>query len=216
MNHCSMKWMLLPLATLATLVLVSCHNSSTDSPPNLSAKPSTKATLNLPKVISRNKSFSFDTIKKESNYLVLGDSTELPGAENLLVALKFKPYIYFRDLPATLLNAVSRAPIQYSSNLLACQYRTVITGIYNKEGLNFGGHYCFAYWGCGATCQASVLIDLKTGIVYDGVDAGRGYSFRKTSRLLIANPPDSSDFYIAVAPRIYAWNETKKKFEQRE
>lgn len=84
--------------------------------------------------------------------------------------------------------------------------------------MNFGGHYCFVEWGCGSPCQTSALVDLKTGVVYDGVDAALGYEFRKDSRMLIVNPPDSTGFYLNCPycePLIYVWNEKSKKFEQR-
>src|ERR1700744_3199878 len=35
-----------------------------------------------------------------------------------------------------------------------------------KEPANFAGHYRFTFWGCGASCSASAIIDLETGDVY--------------------------------------------------
>jgi hypothetical protein len=151
--------------------------------------------------------------------VVLGDTNERLTVENVRVEVKFKPYITFEDVPAKLELSITPAAIRYSSHKWARQYRTVITKAYTGKGLNFGGHYCFAYWGCGSNCQISVLVDRRTGIVYEGPDSGNGYIFRKGSRLLIADPPDSAGFYSRHnrgEPRVYVWNETRKKLEQRQ
>ena len=52
------------------------------------------------------------------------------------------------------------APLKLKGNKLAEQFRTTIRDTYysKKEmvewhgatGLNFAGHYCFVYWGCGS------------------------------------------------------------------
>lgn len=151
------------------------------------------------------------------NYIILGDTTKSVKDAINYVALRFKPRVTYNDFKVDTLKFTSKAPIQYSSNRLARQFKTVITETYQQEGLNFGGHYCFVKWGCGSPCQMSAVVDLRTGIVYDGVDASVGYEFKKDSRLLIVNPPDSSGFYFDCAycePIVYVWNEEKKSFEQ--
>jgi hypothetical protein len=35
------------------------------------------------------------------------------------------------------------------------------------NGVNFAGHYVVAEWGCGTGCREFVIVDVKTGIVYD-------------------------------------------------
>ncbi len=84
--------------------------------------------------------------------------------------------------------------------------------------MNFGGHYVFVEWGCGSPCKSSALVDVNTGIVYDGVPGSYGYDFNKNSRMIIVNPPDSDGFYLNCAgcePEVYTWNEANKKFIQR-
>jgi hypothetical protein len=217
-----------PLALFSELVLglPACQDSSNNTRTPPTAKPGESAT---PETATPSKArrfyldsggqpFYVDTIDKNERYVLLGDSSKRLAAENVLVMLKFKPYITFNDVPAKLESLTTRAAIRYSSHMWARQYRTVITEAYDKEGLNFGGHCCFAYWGCGSNCQSSVLVDLLTGIVYEGPDSGNGYIFRKDSRLLIADPPDSAGFYSMNnrgEPRVYVWNERQKVFEQR-
>jgi hypothetical protein len=63
-----------------------------------------------------------------------------------------------------------------------------------RTGPNFAGHFTLAKWGCGSPCLAFVIINAKTGTVYDpgfsvacanenGMDASVDYKL--TSRLLI-------------------------------
>ena len=46
------------------------------------------------------------------------------------------------------------------------KYRTTIRDAAAK-GVNFAGHYAVARWGCGTGCHEFVIVDLKTGVVYD-------------------------------------------------
>jgi hypothetical protein len=67
------------------------------------------------------------------------------------------------------------------------------------NGPNFAGHFTVAKWGCGSPCLAFVIIDAKSGSVYDpdydpgfsvgcadanGIDAS--IDFKLTSRLIVA------------------------------
>lgn len=83
-----------------------------------------------------------------------------------------------------------------------------------EDGVNFAGHFCFAYWGCGSNCKMGAVIDMKTGIVYNGINASSGYRFKKDSKILVVNPPDSFGWYnqniIYDIPEEYMW--TGKEF----
>lgn len=76
---------------------------------------------------------------------------------------------------------------------------------------NFAGHYTVVFWGCGTACAAFVIVDDRTGEVYEppelarGVDLGvGGPSFHIDSRLLVlANCPD---------PQVYGLNNCMRKF----
>ena len=145
--------------------LPACQDSGNDSHTLLtpkrseSARPGTAATTSRARRFYRDSEgepYYLDTIDKNESYVVLGDSNKRLTAENVRVMLKFKPYITFDDVPAKLELLATRAAIQYSSHRWARQYRTVITEAYKEKGLNFGGHYCFAYLGCGSDCQISV------------------------------------------------------------
>lgn len=196
------------------VVIFSCSKATKNS-----TNSTTQSDTLKPKVSNNSdNSYKMDTILKDDNVIILGDTSKHVANAISYVAIRFKPYIRFSDFKVDTLKNAKKAPIQYSSNPTARQFRTVITFIYRNEGLNFAGHYCFVQWGCGSPCQESALVDLNTGIVYDGVGASLGYDYREDSRMLIVNPPDSTGFYLNCPycePFIYVWNDKTKKFEER-
>jgi len=116
-----------------------------------------------------------------------------------------------------------RKPLVIKGNALVELYRTVITDTYyaknnqpawHPTGLNFGGHYCFIYWGCGSPCQSSAVVDFKTGIVYPGVDASYGYKFKRNSRLIVVNP-NGEQISSTYKTEYWVWNEKTKRFDRR-
>lgn len=56
-----------------------------------------------------------------------------------------------------------------------------------KDGINFAGHYTLIYWGCGTACQYGVIVDRKTGIIYDGYTSSLGPEFKKESSYILFN-----------------------------
>jgi hypothetical protein len=70
----------------------------------------------------------------------------------------------FKDYAASVYYGKAHAPILVTS--LDRSYRTRIRAAAAK-GPNFAGHYALARWGCGSGCHEFVIIDLKTGAVYD-------------------------------------------------
>lgn len=56
-----------------------------------------------------------------------------------------------------------------------------------EEGINFAGHYTLIYWGCGTACQSGVIVDRKTGKIYDGFVTSLGSEFQKDSKMIIMN-----------------------------
>lgn len=205
-----------PLFLAIYIFLASCGYKHRD---NVSSKDMgvVVADTTAQKRLVKSNSSDEDTLFKDSNAYILGSKSAHGEDAISYVGIRFKPYIRFSDFPAKITNNQIKAPIQSSSNPLAKEYRTAISTAYGR-GVNFGGHYTFVEWGCGTECQFSVLVDVNTGIVYDGTDGSLGYEFRKNSRMIIVNPPDSTGFYENCGycvPLIYIWNEKNKKFEQR-
>jgi hypothetical protein len=134
------------------------------------------------------------------------------------VDVKFEPYITFDDFPQDSVNDYTKASLNWDSNRLAYNFRTRIKNGYSSGFANFGGFYTLTYWGCGSPCQAGVLIDRRTGDIYDLPPAALGYDFRAGSRMLIVNKPDSLGFYadcIYCKPEIHIWDEELKLFTQK-
>jgi len=195
------------LFLFSILVFCSCSHTHSKIAPPYSTK---KVTVDTPNT---------DTIFKDKRVIVIGSKLDRGEDAVNYVAVKFKPYIRFSDFRATVEDTQKKAPIQFYSNPLAREYRTRIRETYSDQGTNFGGHYCLVDWGYGSNAGYCVLIDTNTGVVYNGVENSEGYDFRKNSRMLIVNPPDSTGFYLANVdydePLIYLWNEKRKRFEQR-
>ena len=129
----------------------------------------------------------------------------------------------FSKYPVSLYRG-TKAKLILKSNPLGYMFKTMISDTYYSKsymkswhesaGLNFGGHYCFAYWGCGSPCQAAVVVDIKTGIIYDAPAASYGYDFKPTSRLVIVNPGDLHTGCAGCTTEYWLWNDQLKKFMQ--
>jgi hypothetical protein len=109
-----------------------------------------------------------------------------------------------------------RAKVIIKGNPLAENYRTTIREGYKATGLNFAGHYCLVYWGCGSDCQHAAIVDLKTGIVYDGPTAANLFDYERWSRLVVVNRLEFvGDKTCAFCkPEFWVWNERLKKFNR--
>jgi hypothetical protein len=57
-----------------------------------------------------------------------------------------------------------------------------------RRGPNFAGHLRVVEWSCGASCQSWMIVDARTGRIYDSPEPGVfGLDFQLTSRLLVVN-----------------------------
>jgi hypothetical protein len=161
---------------------------------------------------------TIDLIQETENLKLYGDTTIDKGTISY-ASLKFEPYIGFDDFKVTKVDNKKYAELVLKSNKDANNFRTRIREGYSADTANFAGHYTFVYWGCGSPCQSSLLIDRKTGKIYDSPGASLGYDFRVDSKMLIVNPPDSSGFYddcFYCKPIIYVFDEQTKTFNERQ
>jgi len=155
-------------------------------------------------------------ILSSDNIKIIGDTT-IEKEKIYLTSIKFEPYISFEDFEVSKTEKV-KADLNLSPNTEAYRFRTRIREAYKADTVNFAGHYTFAWWGCGSPCQSAVLIDRRTGQIYDAPSAALGYDFRPNSRMLIVNKPDSLGFYddcIYCKPVIYVLDEGTKEFIER-
>jgi hypothetical protein len=88
------------------------------------------------------------------------------------------------------------------------------------DSVNFAGHFTIVFRGCGAMCSNIYIVDRHTGRIFSDLpvnNEGRwGFSFRKDSKLLIANSElienDTLSRYSKVwqiAPELYEWTGKK-------
>ena len=86
-------------------------------------------------------------------------------------------------------------------------YRTQV-----RKGPNFAGHFTIAKWGCGAPCVKFVIIDVRSGTIYDpGLTVGcsdknggdASVQFKLTSRLIVTTGFSEK---FGCGTDFYEWN----------
>lgn len=150
------------------------------------------------------KSVSSDTVYKDTKTIIIKNKssfdTLLKFTSNLNDSLYF---VKFQKV-------TPKEKLDFSRFKYGQQFITRTKDGVIEKGLNFAGHYSFVYWGCGSPCKLSAVVDLRTGIVYNGVISEIGYLCSPNSRVLVVNPPDSTGWYnknIAWAiPRQFVWD----------
>jgi len=114
-----------------------------------------------------------------------------------------------------------KAPLDWSDYPEAKDFRTRITEAYERDEVDFGGHYILSTFGCGTSCIMGFMIDVRDGKIYD-LPLGEENSClfaedrlvcRPNSRLFIASICRKSNEDTAVFYKSYLWNEDKKTFE---
>ncbi|UPT68330.1 MAG: hypothetical protein M0D57_06750 [Sphingobacteriales bacterium JAD_PAG50586_3] len=199
------------------LILMGCNNEPSQLPQLNTDSVAVKQPV---KNTAIEKIATADTMDLQyGSVLLIGDKR----VENYLNSplLKFEPYVGFNTFKTKNIYKGPKAKINYKSNKIAREYKTMITQSYigADDGANFAGHYIVASWGCGMPCQQCALVDMLDGKVYEGPFAEQGFEFVRESRLLIVNPPPDSTGYIELycnwcKPRMYVWDEEKKHFEE--
>jgi hypothetical protein len=200
------------LPAFVCLLLLACNNPK----PTLPVK-----TVTVKKSIdtSNVKITTTDTLDfLNGSVLLIGDKRIGKYLDNAQV--KFEPYVGFNTFKAREIYKGPKAKINYNSNKIAREYRTMVTqGYASGNEPDFAGYYKIARWSCGMPCQKFVLIDMRDGKVYEGPYTENSFNAIAESRLCIVNPPPDSTGYIELycvwcKPRMYVWNEEGKYFEE--
>lgn len=113
-----------------------------------------------------------------------------------------------------------KADIDFKSNPIAEDHRTVITEKYTELEVNFASNYIITTWGCGSGCVTGVMVDIRDGIVYnmpedkDWGGNGTYIESKKESQILItvavAQSPTGE---IEERRKSWEWNEELKEFK---
>ena len=189
-----MKTFIKTIIISTTTFLLSCnHDTPTSTTADLTSKKEIK---------------DGDTLSKTADTIIVKD-----GQSNDTL-VKYKP-LAFKDYAVKTEEIKLGKKLDFSNYEYKKMYITATTNDVKENGVNFSGHYSFSYWGCGSPCKLSAVVDLKTGKVYNGLPSGVGYSFKKDSRLMVVNPPDSTNWYDITVPYAipeeYEWTGTEFK-----
>ncbi len=94
----------------------------------------------------------------------------------------------FEDHPASAhYDGKAHAPILATA--LDRKYRTMIRTAASQEA-NFADHFSVVHWGLGTGVTGFVIVDLKTGIVYDPPFEGVGLDLRRKGSVPWVPPPE--------------------------
>jgi hypothetical protein len=114
----------------------------------------------------------------------------------------------FQEYPATVFRGAPARPKLETP--LAREHATIIRRGAIR-GVNFAGHYRIIDWGCGTSCGVYVIVDERTGRVFEPPEISNGVD------LGVAGPdfrPDSSLFVLANCPepKVYGLKNCQRKF----
>ncbi|MGC4128939.1 MAG: hypothetical protein QM564_05125 [Bergeyella sp.] len=148
------------------------------------------------------------------------NKTEQKPKSKYLEREKFVTKYKFEDFPVNKIEEKNpKLKINTNVSSYTKMYRTMIKQSFEKNETNFAGKYIIDYWGCGSPCATGIAINGKNGKLIEIPSASAGYDspykFRKDSRLLIINPPDSLGYYISGGvydPELYYLDTLKSKF----
>ena len=135
-----------------TILIVSCNeNEKSETTKNQQFKA--QDSLNeLSKPGQKN-----DLIQESENLKLYGDTT-IDKDKISYASIKFEPFIGFEDFKVSKVDDKKYAELDLKSNEMASSYRTRLREGYKADTANFAGHYTFVSFGCGTTCEASLVI----------------------------------------------------------
>jgi hypothetical protein len=122
----------------------------------------------------------------------------------------------FEDYSSTRAFAGRPAPVVFASARYGRTYRTRLRDG-AQGGPNFAGAFTVITWGCGSSCQVSVVVNARTGMLsQQTLRTTNGVEFRRDSRLLIADyvhigDPPLDRCAACGVPAAYEW--TGARFE---
>ena len=114
----------------------------------------------------------------------------------------------FQKYPAAIFHG--KAALPKAEIPLAREHISIIRAAVAR-GPNFAGHYTVVDWGCGTSCGVYVIVDARTGKIYEPPEISRGVE------LGVAGPefrPDSTLMVIASCPppEVYGLKNCERKF----
>jgi len=147
----------------------------------------------------------------------LEKKVDLRSKNNVLEKIKYTRKYKFEDFPVNKIETKNpKVVINTNVNSFTKRYRTMIKKTFKDVDINFAGKYIIDYWGCGSPCGIGITINGLNGKLIELPPSSVGYRFKKDSRLLIVNPPDSLGYIIKdcfyCVPEFYHLDTLKSKF----
>jgi len=137
------------------------------------------------KIVDSNEILGFPTFEILAEYgedVIIGKNFNYG---NLRICSRYNPKFSFDGFKVNVYTGKLSNP-DFSTNPGAKRFITRIKSACEK-GVNFAGHYTLAIWGCGSGCQSGVVVDRKTGEIYDGYGTSWGSKFKIDSQLIVRN-----------------------------
>ena len=152
-----------------------------------------------------------DTLLSNEYVLFLGDLKNQPE-----IFIKYNQRYQFEDFPVDVYKG-ELSPPDFSTYKEAKSFITrIIQG--SKRRPNFAGNLNFIDWGCGTNCKSGVILNSKTGEIYEGINTAWGFLSKPSSRLLIAEyglfenqEKEWLPFCSFCIPKYYVWDSAQKK-----
>jgi hypothetical protein len=92
----------------------------------------------------------------------------------------------FTDYPAAAVYRGEPAPPDFKRHPAAAPFAAELReGA--RRGPNFAGYLRVVEWSCGPSCRRWMIVDSKTGRIYDGPEPAFSLEYQLTSRLLVVN-----------------------------
>jgi len=115
----------------------------------------------------------------------------------------------FHKYPAAIFHGKSALPKPETS--LTRDHITTIRAAARRGRPKFAGHYTVVDWGCGTSCAVYVIVDNRTGKIYEPPEISKGVD------LGVAGPefrPDSTLMVVASCPlpEVYGAKNCERKF----
>jgi hypothetical protein len=113
-----------------------------------------------------------------------------------------------------------KAAINFESDPIAKEYKTVISEKYSELDVNFASYYIITTWGCGSGCVSGAMVDTRDGHVYpmpkDQEWGGNGTyidSKKESNTLLTVLAIQTPSGGTEETRKYWEWDEDSKKFE---
>ncbi len=197
---------------------IHCNNDSSKTAMYVDTKKQYIDTIQTPKDIKKENNGNKDTISYKS------EGYEFVKYDTLL-KLPFTPN--FQSHKATLYKGALSTIKDYEHNQFRSFSKAEIEQIYQKQKVNFGGHYSLIQYSCSGPCTNFRMIDCRNGKIYEGLDGcGGNFSYQANSNLIIINPMKTNDkgyftpkdvehyFPCKSLHQIHIWDDRKKVFKK--